>query len=197
MAQLREKVEGIEKSIAEGKAKVEALEAEWKKVKPDGDVDLLASLSRSTSTSRTELVVGGGGGDAAVAIGGATGSASGAAGRSSSIAKTGGSFSSSSSITIDTKESKAVEVEKEAMRSVLSTISSQFTSKNVEFDRLRREEEEIKALLASRMRGIDLEIGQIEAQQQRMEIEQTLEDLEADSQGVVVVSEAQERVETA
>jgi len=49
-------------------------------------------------------------------------------------------------------------------------------------------------LLASRMRGIDLEIDQIEKDQYRMDIEQTLEDLQTDS---IVVAGATEEVDTA
>ena len=171
VAQLREKVAGIEKSIEEGKAKITALEIEWEKVKPEGDLDLLSSLSRSTS--RLELKggastenVAGASTDGVVVNGGGEGGAA-----------------SAPSGSVDTMESRAVAVEKEAMRSVLSTISSQFTARNQDFDKLRREEEEIKAMLASRMRGIDLEIDQIEAEQQKLEIEQTLEDLEAGSIG--------------
>merc|ERR1712228_950919 len=104
----------------------------------------------------------------------------------------GGASSSSFS---DSMGSKAVAVEKEAMRSVLSTISSQFTARNQDFDHLRREEEEIKAMLASRMRGIDLEIDQIEADQQRMEIEQVLGDLHTED-GLEVVENTQQMEST-
>ena len=171
VGQLREKVAGLEQSISEGKTKIEALELEWKQMRPEGETDLLASLSRSTSTSRAEL----GGG---VSTENLASSANG--GVAGGLPASNGAVATSASVTIDTMESKAVAVEKEAMRSVLSTISSQFTARNQDFDRLRREEEEIKALLASRMRGIDLEIDQIEAEQQRMEIEQVLDDLETE-----------------
>ena len=202
VTQLREKVAGIQQSIEGGKAKITALEIEWEKVKPETDVDLLASVSRSTSTSRAELRGGasaenvagagaasgggGGGGTVGVNCGGASASSSGSI-------QVGGA---SSSVSVDSMESKAAAVEKEAMRSVLSTISSQFTARSQDFDKLRREEDEIKSLLASRMRGIDLEIDQIEAEAeaQRLEIVQTLEDLEADN---ITVGGTTQQVETA
>jgi len=197
VTQLREKVAGLQQSIQEGKTKIEGLEVEWKKVRPEGEVDLLSSLSRSSSSSRAELagsastenLAGGGGagvsvsggsvsvGDGGGAINGAGGGMSVSGGGSSGAIHVSGA---TTSMRVDPLESKAVAVEKEAMRSVLSTISSQFTARNQDFDRLRREEEEIKALLASRMRGIDLEIDQIEAEQQRMEIQQVLGDLETE-----------------